>query len=50
MTASHSSSVMLKLILSRRIPALLMSTSSPPNVSTAWVTSASAPFQSLQSS
>ena len=35
--------VMLKLILSRRIPALLMSTSSPPSSSTACATSASPP-------
>ena len=38
MTASNSSSVMLKLILSRRIPALQMSTSSPPKVSMACCT------------
>jgi len=44
-TASHSASSMLKLILSRRMPALLMSTSRRPNVSTACWTSASAPFQ-----
>ena len=32
MTESHSSSVMLKLILSRRIPALFTRTSRPPKV------------------
>ena len=34
-TTSHSASSMLKLILSRRIPALLMTMSSPPKISTA---------------
>ena len=44
MTESHSDSSMLKLILSRRMPALLMSTSRPPKVSTAcWIID-SAPF------
>ena len=36
MTASHSSTVMLTSIRSRRIPALQTRTSSPPKVSTAW--------------
>jgi len=35
MTASHSSSVMLKIIRSRRIPALLTTMSMRPKVSTA---------------
>ncbi len=42
-TASHSSSVIVKIIRSRRIPALLTSTSRPPNRSTACRTSAAAP-------
>ena len=50
MTASHSASSMLKLILSRRIPALLMTTSRPPNVSTACATSAWPPLHEAMSS
>ncbi len=50
MTASHSASVMLKLSRSRRMPALLITTSSPPKCSTAWSTSASAPAQVEMSS
>ena len=50
MTASHSASSMLKLILSRRIPALFTTTSSPPNVSTACATSACPPFHVAMSS
>ena len=50
MTASHSASVMLASIRSRRMPALLTSTSRPPKVSTAWWTRRSAPSQSEMSS
>src|SRR5437879_3711973 len=37
MTASHSSSVMLKIMRSRRIPALLTTMSTRPKVSTAFL-------------
>ena len=50
MTASHSSGVMLTSIRSRRIPALLTSTSSRPKVSMAVLTSRWAPSQSETSS
>ena len=50
MTASHSASVMLTSMRSRRMPALLISTSSLPKASTAVATSFSAPAQSLMSS
>ncbi len=50
MTASNSSSDMLKLILSRRMPALQMSTSMPPKVSMACWTIDSPPAQLEQSS
>ncbi len=50
MTASHSSSSMLKLILSRRIPALFTRTCSPPSSSTACWTMCSAPDQDATSS
>src|ERR687894_382050 len=50
MTASHSPSVMFTSMRSRRMPALLMSTSSLPNASIAVPTSFSAPAQSLMSS
>ena len=50
MTASHSSSVMFTSIRSRRMPALLTSTSSPPKVSIACLTRRSAPSQSEMSS
>ena len=50
MTASHSSSAAVNNIRSRRKPALLTSTSSPPNVSSARCTSACAPSQSAMSS
>ena len=46
MTASHSASVMLASIRSRRMPALLTRTSRPPKVSIACCTSRSAPSQS----
>src|SRR5579862_1781241 len=49
-TASHSSSVMLTIMRSRRMPALLTRTSRPPNVSTAWWTMRAAPAQSATSS
>ena len=50
MTASHSASVMLVSMRSRRMPALLMRMSRPPNVSMADWTRRSAPSQSLMSS
>src|SRR4029453_10220456 len=50
MTASHSASVMLTSMRSRRMPALLTRTSSLPNASIAVPTSFSAPAQSLISS
>ena len=50
MTESHSSSVMFVNIRSRRMPALLISTSSVPNVSTAVLISCCAPTQSDTSS
>ncbi len=50
MTASHSSSVIENSIRSRRIPALLMSTSTPPKVSTACCTIRCPPSQVLMSS
>jgi hypothetical protein len=49
-TASHSVSVMFTSIRSRRMPALLTSTSRPPNVVTAVSMSRLAPSQSLMSS
>ncbi len=49
MTASHSSSVAFTSIRSRRKPALLTSTSSPPNVSTACATICRAPSKSATS-
>ena len=50
MTASHSSSVMLTSIRSRRMPALLTTTSRPPNVSHGLLDQRSAPSQSATSS
>ena len=50
MTASHSSSLMFTSIRSRRMPALFTSTCRSPNVSTAALTSRSAPSQSVTSS
>ena len=50
MTASHSSSLMLTSTRSRRIPALLTSTSRPPNVSMAVSTRRLPPSQSVTSS
>ena len=50
MTASHSASVMLVSMRSRRMPALLTRTSRPPKVSTADWIRRSAPSQSLMSS
>lgn len=50
MTSSHSSSVMLNVMRSRRIPALQMTMSSPPKLSTAWFTIRWAPSQSATSS
>src|SRR3954453_5432313 len=50
MTESHSSSVIENSIRSRRMPALLTSTSSPPNVSMAWATGALAPSKGPMSS
>ena len=49
MTSSQSDSSMLKLILSRRMPALLTRMSSLPQASTAWATRASAPAHELTS-
>src|SRR5699024_10124294 len=49
MTLSHLSSVRLKIIVSRTIPALLTTISSPPNVSTAASTSSSPVFHALMS-
>ena len=46
-TASQSASSMLKLILSRRIPALFTRMSSPPNTLTAWSTMRPAPSKSV---
>ncbi len=50
MTASHSASVMLVSMRSRRMPALLITTSSPPKVSMACCTSRCEPSQSEMSS
>ena len=50
MTASHSSAVMLTIMRSRRIPALLTTTSRPPKVSTAVSMSRLAPSTSATSS
>ena len=50
MTASHSSTVMLTSIRSRRMPALLTRTSRPPKVSTAVAISRCAPSTSETSS
>ena len=50
MTASHSSSLVVKSMRSRTKPALFTSTSSPPNVSIAVCTSRCAPSQSAMSS
>ncbi len=49
-TESKSSSVIEKIMRSRRIPALFTSTSSLPNVSIAWWTMARAPSKSATSS
>ena len=49
-TASKSSSDMEKSMASRTMPALLTSTSSRPNSSTAWRTRLDAPAQSATSS
>ena len=49
-TASHSSSLVVNTMRSRTKPALLTSTSSPPNVSIAVCTSRRAPSQSAMSS
>src|SRR3954464_1618976 len=46
MTASHSSSVMLTSIRSRRMPAFSTTASSLPNASTAWSIMCLTPFQS----
>jgi len=50
MTASQSCSVIVTIILSRRMPALFTTTSIPPNVSTACRISRSAPAQEEMSS
>ena len=50
MTPSHSSSVIEKSMRSRRMPALLTRTSSPPNVSMACCTRLAAPSHELTSS
>ena len=50
MTESHSASVMLTSIRSRRIPALLTTACRSPNVSMAWLTIRWAPSQSDTSS
>ena len=49
MTRSHSSSVMLVSMRSRRMPALLTTTSRPPNVSMAWSIISLAAAKSLTS-
>ena len=50
MTESNSSSAIVKIILSRRMPALLTSTSRRPNASTADSTMLFAPAKSATSS
>ena len=50
MTSSHSSSVMLMIVRSRRIPALLTRMCSAPNSAIAWSTSRRAPAASVASS
>ena len=50
MTASHSSSVILTSMRSRRMPAFNTSASSFPKVEMAWSTMRLAPFQSETSS